>query len=116
MQDTTDCGGSCRRWQVAFNFSKEDLQAVGSCIELPAGGGPQGKDRRERAALPMGLHYSGQKTHRSAVVKLKLWKRFMFLARRKLSGLALTHGGLVDPKVLDVAGVLPRPPQCSCRW
>ena len=78
--------------------SPEELQAVGSWIELPAGGGPQPRDRREKATMPMGLHYSGQKAHRSAMVKLKLWKRFMFLARNRLSSLALTSEGLLAPK------------------
>eukprot|EP00434_Breviolum_minutum_P027782 symbB.v1.2.024570.t1/scaffold2273.1/size83577/1 len=103
QQEATNAGyNRLRRFMPTLagclQVSKEDLQAVGSWIELPAGGGPQGKDRRERAALPMGLHYSGQKTHRSAVVKLKLWKRFMFLARRKMSGMALTQDGLLTPK------------------
>lgn len=103
QQEATSAGyNRLRRFMPTLagclQVSKEDLQAVGSWIELPAGGGPQGKDRRERAALPMGLHYSGQKTHRSAVVKLKLWKRFMFLARRKMSGMALTQDGLLTPK------------------
>ena len=78
--------------------SPDELQAVGSWIELPAGGGPQPRDRRERATVPIGLHYSGQKAHRSAMVKLKLWKRFMFLARHKISSLALTSEGLLAPK------------------
>lgn len=77
--------------------SRDELQAIGSWIELPAGGGPEPRARNERAQMTMGLHYSGQKSQRSAEVKMKFWKRFMFLARQKMSELSLNQQGLLSP-------------------
>ena len=51
------------------------MQAVGSWVEIPAGGGPQPL-KGFRASNPMSLHYSGQKMLRSAQVKNALMKRF----------------------------------------
>ena len=77
--------------------SRDDLQAVGSWIEIPAGGGPEPRPRNEKASVSMGFHYSGQKAQRSAEVKLKFWQRFMVLAKIKMSELALNQHGLLVP-------------------
>ena len=58
-------------------LDRDSMQAVGSWVEIPAGGGPQPL-KGFRASNPMSLHYSGQKMLRSAQVKNALMKRFFF--------------------------------------
>ena len=75
-------------------LDREDMQALGSWMEVPAGGGPQ-PSKACRATNPMSLHYSGQKMLRSAQVKNGLVKRFFQLFRLKRSELALSENSLL---------------------
>ena len=72
----------------------DSMQALGSWIEIPVGGGPQ-PNKGFRASNPMSLHYSGQKMIRSAQVKNALVKRFFQLFRLKRSELALSENNLL---------------------
>ena len=80
--------GNCLR------LDKDSLQAIGSWVEIPAGGGPQ-PTRKERAVQDMSLHYAGQKVHRSAQVKGCILKRFFKVFRRKQAELAMSDKGLL---------------------
>ena len=73
---------------------KDSMQAIGSWVEIPAGGGPQ-PTRKERAGHDMSLHYAGQKVHRSAQVKGCILKRFFKVFRRKQAELAMSDKGLL---------------------
>ena len=70
-----------------LNFGREDMQAIGSWVEIPGHGGPQ-PERSVRASIPMGLHYAGHKAERSGRVKQHALRCFMTLARRRLAGAA----------------------------
>ena len=80
--------GNCLR------LDKDSMQAIGSWVEIPAGGGPQ-PTRKERAGHDMSLHYAGQKVHRSAQVKGCILKRFFKVFRRKQAELAMSDKGLL---------------------
>eukprot|EP00434_Breviolum_minutum_P039847 symbB.v1.2.035390.t1/scaffold4753.1/size44016/3 len=80
--------GNCLR------LDKDSMQAIGSWVEIPAGGGPL-PTRKERAGHDMSLHYAGQKVHRSAQVKGCILKRFFKVFRRKQAELAMSDKGLL---------------------
>eukprot|EP00435_Cladocopium_sp_Y103_P025477 s1719_g6.t1 len=71
-----------------------EMQAVGSWVEIPAGGGPS-PQTKSRAVWLMGRHYSGGQAERSAAVKVALMERFWQLFRRKQGDLAITHDHLL---------------------
>ena len=77
-----------------LQLDRESMQALGSWMEVPSGGGPQ-PSKAFRASNPMSLHYSGQKMLRSAQVKNAMVKRFMQLFRLKRSELALSENNLL---------------------
>eukprot|EP00435_Cladocopium_sp_Y103_P032169 s3721_g8.t1 len=72
----------------------QDLQAVGSWVEIPAGGGPTPRVK-SRACWLMGRHYGGNQCHQSALVKQALLGRFWAIFRRKLGELATTEAKLL---------------------
>eukprot|EP00435_Cladocopium_sp_Y103_P016958 s317_g4.t1 len=71
-----------------------EMQAVGSWVEVPAGGGPA-PTVKSRATWLMGRHYAGAQADRSAAVKAALLERFWQLLRRKQGDLALTHSHML---------------------
>eukprot|EP00435_Cladocopium_sp_Y103_P060613 s808_g22.t1 len=71
-----------------------EMQAVGSWVEIPAGGGPT-PQTKSRAVWLMGRHYAGGQADRSAAVKVALMERFWTLFRRKQGDLATTHDHLL---------------------
>eukprot|EP00435_Cladocopium_sp_Y103_P029419 s2946_g7.t1 len=71
-----------------------EMQAVGSWVEIPAGGGPS-PQTKSRAVWLMERHYSGGQADRSAAVKVALMERFWQLFRRKQGDLATTHDHLL---------------------
>ena len=80
-----------------LQFDPVSLQAIGSWTEIPAGGGPNPTFKPQKASMPMGLHYAGQKVARSAQVKNHALACFLKLWRRKQPELSLNHEGLVPP-------------------
>ena len=77
-----------------LNYAPEELQAIGSWVEIPGHGGPN-PQRSVRATVSMGLHYAGHKVDRSGRVKQHALRCFMQLARRRLTELPLAAGGLL---------------------
>ena len=76
----------------ATQISDQDMQAVGSWVEVVQGGGDPG---RQRAAIAMGQHYAGNKALRSAQVKTRLIARFFALWRLHQPQAALTADGFL---------------------
>ena len=85
--------GNCLR------LDKDSMQAIGSWVEIPAGGGPQ-PTRKERAGHDMSLHYAGQKVHRSAHPQALLQG-----LSKETSRAGYVRQGTVGPGCMDVAGV-----------
>ena len=83
--------GSC------LQFQPDSLQAIGNWQETPASGGPAPTWKPQRATMPMGLHYAGQKVARSAQIKQHALDCFMRLWRQKQPELSLNHEGLLAP-------------------
>eukprot|EP00435_Cladocopium_sp_Y103_P065108 s646_g27.t1 len=77
-----------------LRLEDSELQAVGSWVEIPAGGGPNAA-RKSRAVWLMGRHYSGGMAERSAAVKRAILQRFWKLFHLKQGDLALTDGHLL---------------------
>eukprot|EP00435_Cladocopium_sp_Y103_P017200 s2946_g4.t1 len=73
------------------------LQAIGNWCDIPGHGGPAPTYKPQRASLPMGLHYAGQKVARAAQIKRHALECFFKLWRRKQPEVALTHEGLLAP-------------------
>eukprot|EP00435_Cladocopium_sp_Y103_P039191 s412_g10.t1 len=73
-----------------------DLQAVGSWVEVPSGGGPCPRVK-SRACWLMGRHYGGNQCQQSAIVKQALLARFWAVFRKKMGELALTEAQLLTP-------------------
>ena len=71
-----------------------DLQAIGSWVEVPSGGGPNPRVK-SRACWLMGRHYGGNQCMQSAIVKQALLGRFWTLFRRKMGELAMTDAALL---------------------
>ena len=71
-----------------------ELQAIGSWVELPSGGGPA-PTRKSRAIWIMGRHYAGGQTERSAAVKRSILQRFWKLFHLKQGELATTDQHLL---------------------
>eukprot|EP00435_Cladocopium_sp_Y103_P065745 s568_g27.t1 len=71
-----------------------DLQAIGSWVEVPAGGGPNPRVK-SRACWLMGRHYGGNQCHQSALVKRAILQRFWAIFRKKLGDLAMTEVNLL---------------------
>ena len=80
-----------------LQFEPVALQAIGSWFEIPDGGGPAPTSRPARASMPMGLHYSGEKASRSALVKVAALETFFKLWRRKQPEVAFNEEGLIAP-------------------
>ncbi len=74
-----------------------DLQAVGSWTELPQGGGADPQVAKAHAIVPMGLHYAGGKTARSAQVKQRCLCRPLQIFHARSSDWARSPEGLLVP-------------------
>ena len=74
-----------------------DLQAVGSWAELPQGGGADPQVAKAHAIIPMGLHYAGGKTARSAQVKQRCLCRLLQIFHARSSDWARSPEGLLVP-------------------
>lgn len=74
-----------------------DLQAVGSWTELPQGGGADPQVAKSKAVVPMGIHYAGGKTARSAQVKQRCLCRLLQIFNQRTTELARTPEGLLVP-------------------
>ena len=74
-----------------------DLQAVGSWTELPQGGGADPQVTKAKAVVPMGIHYAGGKTARSAQVKQRRLCRLLQIFTQRSSEIARTPEGLLVP-------------------
>ena len=75
-----------------------DLQAVGSWLEVPAGGGPNPRVK-SRACWLMGRHYGGNQCQQSAIVKQALLGRFWAVFHQKIGdhdGFSAAPQGLMD--------------------
>ena len=79
-----------------MRFGALDLQAVGSWTELPQGGGADPQAAKSKAVVPMGIHYAGGKTARSAQVKQRCLCRLQIFNQRTTE-LARTPDGLLVP-------------------
>jgi len=77
-----------------LQLDKQSMQSLGNWVEIPAGGGPQ-PATKEKATIDMSTHYSGQKTHRSAQVKMAIMDHLGTLFRRKQGELAFNAEGLL---------------------
>ena len=77
-----------------LQLDRDSMQSLGNWVEIPAGGGPQ-PSVKMRGQLDMSMHYSGQKTHRSAQIKLALVDHLMMLFRRKQSDFSFNLEGLL---------------------
>ena len=77
-----------------LQVDRDSMQSLGNWVEIPSGGGPQ-PTVKERGRLDMSMHYSGQKTHRSAQVKLAMLDHLMMLFRRKQVDFAFNVDGLL---------------------
>ena len=80
-----------------LSLQPQDLQAIGSWIEVPAGGGPTPTFKPQPAQMSMGLHYAGGKVSRSAQVKQHALDIFMMMLKRQIPHMALTREGLFPP-------------------
>lgn len=78
-----------------MELSTLELQAIGSWMEIPEGGGRDPQRQKGKAALSMGLHYASSKVLRSAQVKQRCVDRLLHLFYRKRGELALTEKGLL---------------------
>ena len=99
MEEATTAGyNKLRRFMPTLanvlRLEDPDLQAVGSWVEIPAGGGPN-PAKKSRATWLMGRHYAGGQTERSASVKRAILQRFWRLFHMKKGELALTDGHLL---------------------
>ena len=86
-----------------------DLQAVGSWTELPQGGGADPQLAKAQAVVPMGIHYAGGKTARSAVVKQRRLCWLLHLFHVRSGDWARSPEGLLVPdswKWLEFAAML----------
>ena len=75
---------------TCLGLEGNDLQAVGSWVEVPAGGGPNPRVK-SRACWLMGRHYGGSQCHQSFLVKQAVLTRFWALFRRKMGELAVAE-------------------------
>ena len=80
----------------ALRLDVPDLQAIGNWVEIPEGGCGDGI-RKPKGVMPMGVHYAGGKTGRSATVKLRCVTRFIQLLMARLSKVSLNADGLMPP-------------------
>ena len=80
----------------ALRLDVPDMQAIGNWVEIPEGGCGDGT-KKPRGAMPMGVHYAGGKTGRSATVKLRCVTRFIQLLMLRLPKVALNGDGLMPP-------------------
>ena len=80
-----------------LSLQPQDLQAIGSWIDVPAGGGPTPTFKPQPAQMSMGLHYAGGKVTRSAQVKQHALDIFMMMFKRQMPHMALTREGLFPP-------------------
>ena len=78
--------GNCLR------FPRTEMQAIGSWVEIPCGGGRQAT-KKEKAVMDMGFHYAGHKVVQSAQIKIAILHRFFRLYRLKVPELALSGTG-----------------------
>eukprot|EP00435_Cladocopium_sp_Y103_P072206 s117_g39.t1 len=78
-----------------MELSTLELQAIGSWVEVPDGGGRDPQRQKDKAVLSMGVHYAAAKVLRSAQVKQRCVDRLLSLFHRKRGELALTHKGLL---------------------
>ena len=99
VDKTTACGATFNRLRRFLptlgnvcQISDHEAQAIGNWVEMPQGGGGV---NRPKAMVHMGLHYSGQRTLQSAQVKIRLWKRFMFLWEKYQPECTLNGEGLL---------------------
>ena len=79
---------------ACLGLEGNDLQAVGSWVEIPSAGGPTPRVK-SRAVWLMGRHYGGGQCHQSAMVKQAMLARFWAIFRRKLGDLALTESHML---------------------
>ena len=100
--------GNCLR------LPRTEMQALGSGVEIPSGGGPQAT-KKEKAVMDMGFHYAGQKVVRSAQIKGAILHRFFSLYRIKSPEFALSGTGLMKfdawtwPELCSMGDVLSIP-------
>ena len=100
--------GNCLR------LPRTEMQALGSWVEIPSGGGPQ-PSKKEKAVMDMGYHYAGQKVVRSAQIKSAILRRFFRLYRIKAPELALSGTGHMKfdawtwPELCSMGNVLDLP-------
>ena len=80
----------------ALRLDVPDMQAIGNWVEIPEGGCGDGT-KKPKGTMPMGVHYAGGRTGRSATVKLRCVTRFIQLLMMRLSKVSLNVEGLMPP-------------------